>query len=359
MSTENKIGLEKRITMIKTNAEKQYIFETENQPFRSCHASTVGVLPSGKVIAAWFGGTYEKAKDVAIWLAVRDGKQWSAPRKVADEDGIAHWNPVLDVGPDGVNLFYKVGHEIVDWHTRIIRSKDGGETWSAPVELVPGDIGGRGPVRNKPIRLEDGTLLAPSSIERRDPDHPGKEIWEAFVDISRDEGSTWGKSAAVPMQLETYVGAEKWIAKGLIQPTLWSTGGNLVHMLLRSTEGAIYRSDSSDGGVTWSMAYPTVLPNNNSGIDLVRLHSGLLALVYNPVQGYATETTRTPLVVSFSKDNGESWGDQIVLEDNPGEYSYPAIVGKGHDLYITYTWKRERVAFWHITVQEEVDGNVS
>lgn len=353
MNTESEFEMEKRKAMMKTKAEKQYIFETE-QPFRSCHASTVGVLPDGKVIAAWFGGTYEKSKDVAIWMAVRNGKQWSAPFKVADEDEIAHWNPVLDVGPDVVNLFYKVGHEIVDWHTRIIRSTDGGETWSDPVELVPGDIGGRGPVRNKPIRLEDGTLLAPSSVERRDPANPGKEIWEAFVDISKDGGRSWIKSSAVPMQLETYVGAEKWIAKGLIQPTLWGSGGEQVHMLLRSTEGAIYRSDSSDGGQTWSMAYPTVLPNNNSGIDLVRLNSGLLALVYNPVQGYATDTARTPLVVSFSNDNGESWGESIVLEENPGEYSYPAIVCKGNELYITYTWKRERIAFWQIRVQKEV-----
>lgn len=125
-------------------------------------------------------------------------------------------------------------------------------------------------------------------------------------------------------------------------------------MLLRSTEGVIFRSDSIDGGQTWSLAYPTTLPNNNSGIDLVCLNSGLLALVYNPVQGYATDTIRTPLVVSFSKDNGESWGNEIVLEDNPGEYSYPAIVCMGNDLFITYTWKRERIAFWQITVLNEM-----
>lgn len=356
MTIEEKFGTEKRRTMIKTKADKQYVFEGGEQAFQSCHASTVGVLPDGKVLAAWFGGTYEKSKDVAIWMAVRNGEQWSAPFKVADEEDIAHWNPVLDVGPDVVNLFYKVGHEIVDWHTRIIRSTDGGETWSTPEELVPGDIGGRGPVRNKPIRLEDGTLLAPSSIERRDPANPGKEIWEAFVDISRDGGNTWNLSAAVPMEIDTYVGAEKWIAKGLIQPTLWSTGNGRVHMLLRSTEGFIYRSDSSDGGETWALAQPSILPNNNSGIDLVRMNNGLLALVYNPVQGYNTETIRTPLLVSFSRDNGESWGDSIVLEDLPGEYSYPAIVCQDDNLYIAYTWKRERIAFWKITVREEADG---
>ncbi|MDO3412460.1 sialidase family protein [Saccharibacillus sp. CPCC 101409] len=342
--------------MLHITAEKQYVFE-EERPFRSCHASTVAVLPGGEAICAWFGGTYEKSKDVAIWLSARSGKTWSVPRKAADEDGIAHWNPVLDAAPDGLNLFYKVGHEIVDWHTRIVRSTDGGDTWSQPIELVPGDIGGRGPVRNKPIRLEDGTLLAPSSVEKRDPANPGKEIWEAFADISTDGGTTWTRSAPVPMELERYVGAQEWIARGLIQPSLWSEGGNAVHMLLRSTEGAVFRSDSQDGGRTWSIARATELPNNNSGIDLTRLGGGLLALVYNPVRGYATDSPRTPLVLGFSRDNGETWGDSFVLEDEPGEYSYPAIVSQGNTLFITYTWKRERIAFWRIDVREEENGH--
>lgn len=334
------------------SADKQYVFE-DDRPFPSCHASTVAVLTDGKVLAAWFGGLHEKASDVAIWLSTRTNGQWSAPRKAADEDGIAHWNPVLDADGETVSLYYKVGHEIVDWQTRIIRSQDGGATWSAPVELVPGDIGGRGPVRNKPIRLEDGTLLAPSSIERRDPDRPGKEIWEPFVDISPDGGSTWKQSSLVPMDLDQFVGAEKWFAKGLIQPTLWTTGNGNVHMLLRSTEGVIFRSDSTDSGRTWSRAYATSLPNNNSGIDLIRLDSGVLALVYNPVTGYATDSPRSPLVVSFSTDYGATWDNELVLEDQPGEYSYPAIVARGNELYVTYTWKRERIAFWHIALADQ------
>lgn len=82
---------------MKIKAEKQYVFQ-EGQHFQSSHASTVTVLPGGVVIAAWFAGSYEKSSDTAIWMAIqeRDGL-WSAPRKVADEEGIAHWNPVLYV----------------------------------------------------------------------------------------------------------------------------------------------------------------------------------------------------------------------------------------------------------------------
>ncbi|TLS54295.1 neuraminidase (sialidase) [Paenibacillus antri] len=332
--------------------EKQYIFE-EGQPFRSSHASTIAALPNGEALAAWFAGAHEKASDVAIWMSRRsaDGV-WSAPYKAADEEGIAHWNPVLFAQGDRVTLFYKVGHEITDWFTRAMRSEDGGRTWTPPSELVPGDVGGRGPVRNKPIALPDGTILAPASIERHDPDAPGKQIWEAFVDRSEDGGATWMRSALVPMDLSTYVGADHWFARGLIQPTLWRSDDRRVHMLLRSTEGRIFRSDSDDAGRTWSMAYPTPLPNNNSGIDLASTESGALALVFNPIAGYATDSPRTPLVVRFSTDYGETWGDEFVLENEPGEYSYPAIVAEGDTLYLTYTWKRDRIAFWKLTLSE-------
>jgi predicted neuraminidase len=330
-------------------AQKQYIFG-DDRPFPSCHASTLAVLPNGDILASWFGGLHEKASDVAIWVSRRTGETWSKPVKAADEEGIPHWNPVLFFDGAEVVLFYKVGHEITDWFTRVIRSKDGGCTWSAPVELVKGDIGGRGPVRNKPIRLNDGTILAPSSIERRDPDEPDKQIWEAFVDRSSDDGKTWVRSMLVPMETAQFVGAQHWFAKGLIQPSLWSSGGSRVHMLLRSTEGFIYRSDSEDSGQTWCTAYSTGLPNNNSGIDAVLTDSGVLALVFNPVSGYSTESPRSPLIIRFSADNGLTWSDEFVLESDAGEYSYPAIVSQGNHLYVTYTWKRERIAFWKLTV---------
>ncbi|WP_308636004.1 sialidase family protein [Paenibacillus silvisoli] len=336
--------------MIDVVSEKQYIFQGE-QPFQSSHASTVAVLPGGGVVAAWFAGKHEKSSDVAIWMSRRgEGGEWSAPYKAADEEGIAHWNPVLFVHEHMLVLFYKVGHEITDWFTRVTVSEDGGLTWRAPRELVEGDIGGRGPVRNKPIVLPNGTILAPSSIERHDPDAPGKQIWEAFVDRSADGGRTWEKSEHVPMDLSSYVGTDHWFAKGLIQPTLWSSAELRVHMLLRSTEGFIYRSDSVDGGQTWCEAYQTLLPNNNSGIDVAKLDNGTLALVYNPVSGYATDSPRTPLVIRFSIDNGHTWGDEFVLEEEAGEYSYPAIVSAGDELYVTYTWNRERIAFWRLGV---------
>ena len=59
----------------------EFIFE--QAPFPSCHASTIVETDSG-LVAAWFGGTDEKAPDVGIWLSRREAGKWTAPVEVAD-----------------------------------------------------------------------------------------------------------------------------------------------------------------------------------------------------------------------------------------------------------------------------------
>lgn len=336
--------------------QREFVFE-DDRPFASCHASTLLPLADGTVLAAWFGGTRESADDVAIWLSLRSSATWSAPEKAADEEGLPHWNPVL-FSPDGrrVILYYKVGKTIPAWETRVTESADAGATWTAPRPLIPGDQGGRGPVRNKPIVCSDGTWLAPASVETA-------ERWDAFVDISVDEGASWTMSGWVPLPEQRELGQEKQLSskppvpassfagRGVIQPTLWESQPQHVHMLLRSTAGRIYRSDSSDGGRTWCAAYPTDLPNNNSGIDVVQTKPGHLVLVCNPIGSNWGE--RTPLSIFVSPDNGDTWQKAFVLEDEPGEYSYPAIVASETDrVLLTYTWRRERIAFWEFRVTE-------
>ncbi|MBD2868536.1 sialidase family protein [Paenibacillus arenilitoris] len=314
---------------------KEYLFE-EDRPFRSCHASTLVALPDGTVVAAWFGGSREGAGDVAIWASRRADGVWTEPRKLADKEGMPHWNPVLFRRDDGtILLFYKIGERISSWTTMVMTSPDGGLTWTEPKPLVEGDTGGRGPVKNKPIVLADGTIAAPASLE---PD------WDAFVDLSIDGGDTWTRSATVPLDHGALLG------KGIIQPALWESAPGTVHMLTRSTEGAVYRSDSEDGGKTWRPAYATDLPNNNSGLDLVKTDGGLLALVYNPVRPEAgsTKGPRTPLVLRLSGDNGQTWQHELLLDQGEKQYSYPAVVAMGNVLYVTYTWKRERIAFYRI-----------
>ena len=317
-------------------------------PTAFCHASTIVKLRDGGLMCCWFGGSHEGEVDVAIFVARKEaGGSWSAPCKLAD--GVeANWNPVLFYRQDGtLLLFYKEGQQIAHWRTMVMQSSDDGLSWSAPAELVAGDVsGGRGPVRNKPIRLKSGRVLAGGSTEHG--------IWQAFADISDDEGANWRKSTPVVIENLQYeqgektaesdiaVSAQSFYGRGVIQPSLWQSADGRVHMLLRSSEGFVFRADSEDEGESWSAAYALSLPNNNSGLDLVRLVGGTLLLVCNPVA--ANWGMRSPLSLFISEDDGNTWVKLLDLETALGEFSYPAIVAQGEDVYISYTFDRKNIA---------------
>ena len=305
----------------------EFIFE--DAPFAQCHASTI-VQTGDALVAAWFGGTREKNPDVGIWTSRNDGSGWSAPVEVAD--GVQHadkryptWNPVLfqpEAGP--LMLFYKAGPAPESWWGMLMTSEDHGQTWSRPRRL-PEDI--IGPVKNKPVELASGDLLAPSSTE-----HDG---WRVHFERTEDLGETWTRIG--PVGEEDSLNA--------IQPSILIHENGRLQILARSKSGRLVQSWSEDEGQTWSPLAETALPNPNSGTDAVTLADERHLLVYNHTTISEGEWggPRSPLNVAVS-ENGEQWQAALVLESEPGEYSYPAVIQTSDGLvHITYTWQRERI----------------
>ena len=312
---------------------KDFVFG-DDRPFQQCHASTLLRTTDGKFLIAWFGGTHEKHDDVGIWLSKGTSGNWSPPREVAKLREDPHWNPVLFRKSSGeIMLYFKVGKTIDEWETWYMLSSDEGGSWSAAKELVPGDKGGRGPVRNKPIILSDGTWLAPSSNEKQG-------VWNAFIDRSEDDGKTWTSTSFLELNRDSILG------EGVIQPALWESAPGKVHMLLRSSAGVICRSDSEDSGKTWSAVYKTSLPNPNSGIDLTKLSDGKLVLIFN--RDSKNWGARRPISLAVSNDNGLTWPLVTDLETGTegDEFSYPSVISFSDTVALTYTWKRQRIAFW-------------
>ena len=303
---------------------KKLIYEISNAPTPSCHASTIA-LHEGSFYAAWFGGTREGENDVGIWLSKKEGGHWEIPVKMSATENIPHWNPVLFSFSGRLFLYYKKSSEISGWQTFYKIFENG--VWSEEKELVPGDRGGRGPVKNKPVKLTNGSIIAPASLEDA-KESPGKNRWNAFVDISFD-CLNWQAQELIPADVN------------LIQPSIWETNAG-IHAFMRSDAGAVYRSDSSDSGKTWGKAYASGLPNNNSGLDAVYT-DGNLYVVYNPVsQNWGA---RTPLVISKSKNNGTTWSETLILEDSEGEYSYPSVIEANGFLHIVYKYQRKSVMY--------------
>ena len=267
--------------------KSEFIFQTA--PFASSHASTIVETKEG-LLAAWFGGPHERHPEVVIWTARYDGHRWSTPLQVADgiqtggQTRYPCWNPVLFHPKQGpLLLFFKVG-------------------------------------RNKPVELPDGSLLCGASTEDKG--------WRIHMEHTRNLGATWERT--VPLN----DGKEF----SLIQPTILQWPSGKTQILCRSKQGKVFESWMDDGWKSWGPIKPTTLPNPNSAIDAVMLKDGRALLVYNHAPH-----GRSPLNVAISKD-GKRWQAALVLENEPGEYSYPAVIQTSDGLvHATYTWKRERI----------------
>ena len=323
--------------------EHQYsTYAIDKLPCSMCHASAVLPVTEDRLLCAFFGGSYEGEADVGIYLCILMNGVYTKHSfiKVKNE---AHWNPVLFSLEDGrIALFFKVGNIIAQWSTYICYSSDGGESWSEPVLLVEGDIGGRGPVRNPPIRLKSGRILCPASSEQGE--------WHSFVDISDDNLKTLEKSADIyasrelstsgksVLEKKIAVSEQSYEGQGIIQPALWEDALG-VHMLLRSTFGRVLRADSVNEGQSWCKPYAVNMPNNNSGIAAV-YYEGTLFLACNPVEGNWGE--RTPMTL-FTSENGTDFTEAVVLETQKAEFSYPCLSVFKNSLYISYTSKRTNI----------------
>jgi predicted neuraminidase len=128
-----------------------------------------------------------------------------------------------------------------------------------------------------------------------------------------------------------------------IQPTILLHSPTRLQALCRSRQKVVTELWSEDGGATWGPMTATALPNPSAGIDALRLADGRFLLVYNP-----TTSGRSRLEIAVSTD-GKAWRRGVLLEDSPGEYSYPAMIqARDGRVHITYTWKRERIK--HVVV---------
>jgi predicted neuraminidase len=313
---------------------QDFIFE--KAPFASCHAATIVETKKSGMLAAWFGGDAEGRPNVAIWASRLQNGAWSEPFELVREPNIATYNPVLFYSKDGTLwMYYKFGPHPTRWSAGRIFSRDDGKTWSTPEHLPAGIYG---PIKNKPLVLNDGTVVSGTSVE-------SYNAWTVWVERSTDNAKTWTKHGPVLYPPTVYAA---------IQPAIVGLPNGRLRMFVRTTDRIkrIARADSTDGGKTWTDLVPTDLPNPNSGIDAVALRDGRILIIYNH-----TEKGRSPLNLAVSAD-GERWKPVMALESEPGgEFSYPAIIqASDGSVHIVYTWNRKLIKHAQVSLADIPSG---
>lgn len=213
-----------------------------------------------------------------IVFSSAEGRTWTPPVTVVDSE-MDDRNPAFGQAADGALIvgYWKIAtyddagkyDPNSDKHrsTHVIRSTDGGKTWSAPVEIDVSDIGIGSPY-GRIVTLSDATLLMaiygyevlPAGAKREgDRNH-------SYVYQSKDNGLTWNRLSEIgdgKMQFN--------------ETTLIQLPGGKLKAALRSRSSSVWIADSMDDGKTWTMPAELTVPSVHPA-DLCLLKNGRLLL---------------------------------------------------------------------------------
>jgi predicted neuraminidase len=306
------------------------VFGPETRTGRYKHPAAIAELANGDLYLAWYGGDGEYKPGTAVYGSrlPKGASRWTPPKMIAHDPFYSVGNPVVWQAPDGVVWLWYVIRPGATWSTSRIAvklSKDGANTWSdtSVFSFEEGTM-----VRGKPIALATGDYLLPVWKETGgDTEVVGADTASFF--FLRDHGSgRWTETNRIHGP------------KGALQPAVATiTDRDVVAFCRRGggygrgTTGYIVRSDSHDGGRTWSEGKETIFPNPNAAVDIVRLRNGHLVLIYND-----SMIDRTPLATAISTDGGKTFSRGRDIAVGPYDYAYPyAIVASSGKVHLVYT----------------------
>ncbi len=197
-------------------------------------------------------------------------------------------------------------------------------------------------MKNKPIILGN-RLICGASTEAKG--------WKFHVELYDLKTKEWKYVGPVESTEAVKTDDKKMHPIDCIQPSILKLKDGRLKVLMRTHNGFLAQSYSSDNGETWTPVTLSDIPNNESGTDAVTLQDGRQILIYNNFQTIdgTKKGPRTPLSIAES-DDGERWHHVLTLEDSPiSQYSYPAIIqGRDGKLHCVYTWRRQRIAYKEI-----------
>ncbi|NUM56937.1 MAG: exo-alpha-sialidase [Candidatus Hydrogenedentes bacterium] len=297
------------------------------------HCSTIAEAPNGDMLCLWYAGSYESSDDQALYLArlPKGQRIWTAPERIVWNPEAPPGNAVVFTGPDKrVWIIWgrmegsrptRRGSGWSQCRLMVRTSNDNGRTWTADEEM-PNSFAWL--PRNAPFTMKDGRFVLPTSGHV-------DSVYAGFLLVLESDMRNWKRVGLMP-------GGE--------QPTVIQRDNGELLSLMRG-HPRIKQSVSSDGGVTWTTPRDTDLKCPDSGIAMTKLKSGRVLLAYNDTG----EWDRTPFNVIQSTDDGQTWGEMKVIEQDWGEFSYPCIVQSSDGMvHLTYTYRRFSIK--HVTFDE-------
>ncbi len=328
-------------------------------PMVQNHAAFLHEDTDGAVICAWFGGSLEGKSDIAIRAAVLapGATAWGPVSTLSFDPDHSEQNPVLFAAPDGIlyllHTSQPAGNQD-ECRIRMARVTRDGLTLSTDAGRYL-DLP-RGCFVRAPLRvLDGGDWLLPifRCVQRPGQKWTGSHDVAAYG-ISKDNGKSWDY-AEVPESV------------GAVHMCSVALDGTLAAFYRRRQADHVHRSQSNDGGRSWSAPTATDVPNNNSSVAAIRLASGAVAMICNPVNAAMSDARRAslydelgagddrpdadpsggcvpvwgvpraPVALCLSTDGGRTFPERYLIEDGDGACLSNNSVD-GHNRELSYPW---------------------
>lgn len=346
------------------------------------HAAFLSRHPGGRLDCLWFGGSLEGKSDICIWRAtlLPGADRWSQAEQMSDDPDRSEQNPVQFLAPDGRTLILHTAQPKGGRQDEcVVRMREeGGPVRDLP--LPPGTFI-RAPVHVRP----DGAWLLPlfHCVQSPGAQWTGRHDF-ASVAISRDAGETWRR-----VEVPGSTGCVHMSIVDLGAPD----GRHLAALFRRRQADQVYRTESRDGGESWTAPRATDVPNNNSSIAVIRLSDGRLAMACNPVNAAMSPDRRAslydelgddarpqstggctpiwgvprgPMALCLSSDGGKTFPTTLIVENSPGtclsndslngknlELSYPSLSqAPDGSLDLAYTLYRRAIRHVRIPLSD-------
>ena len=315
--------------MLITDKNELSRFESTNRYWQGI--PSIERTKKGRLFATFYSGSYSEylGNYCVLVKSDDDGKSFTEPIAVsyAGEEKRTY-DPCLWIDPLGRLWFFwgvMPDHRV----TYSICEDPDAETlvWS-PVRTLCNGL-----MLNKPTVLQSGDWLFPVSV------------WDYSFDLS-SLGCTLDQNA--PTGAHVFRSRDRGESVECIGTAIPEKRSFDEHMLLEKNDGAlemylrvpdcIGRSESRDGGVTWTPVHDSGIPNPTSRFHIRRLRSGRVILI-----NHHNFTGRSHMTALLSEDDGKTFPYRLLLDER-SNVSYPDLTeGEDGTLYVIYDRERGAV----------------
>lgn len=246
---------------------------------------------------------------------------------------------LLRMPDDAIAIFYGIRMGFHDARLIIRKSSNEGQNFEKEKYCI--NYPGYFVVNNdRVVLLSNGRIIIPSAYHRCVG--PDPIAWESFNGkgvarffYSDDEGKTFYESPDFG-SLNVSGGT------GLQEPGIIELENGHLFCYTRTDLGCQYTSNSYDYGMTWEPFQPSEFTSPVSPLSIKRIPGrNIHVAVYNPTPTPKDRPKygwgRTPLVLRTSTDNCKTFGDPLILENDPGSgYCYTAMHFTDDALLLAY-----------------------